>query len=58
MGERGDGMIYDLVLKTKRFFKMLFCKHQYEYVVVKGLLGPTDHYYKCAKCGRIREELP
>lgn len=30
----------------------------YEYVVIKGLLGPTDHYYKCAKCGRIREELP
>lgn len=53
MGGRGDEMIYDLVLKTKRFFKMLFCKHQYEYVVIKGFLC-----YRCAKCGGTREELP
>ncbi|KKF57315.1 hypothetical protein AF69_05950 [Streptococcus uberis 6736] len=51
-------MIYDLVLKTHRLIKIFLCKHQYEYIVVKGLLGPIDHYYKCAKCGRTREEMP
>lgn len=58
MGGRGDGMIYDLVLKTKRFFKMLFCKHQYEYFTIKSVIGPVGHYYKCSKCGRERDEMP
>lgn len=51
-------MIYDLVLKTKRFFKMLFCKHQYEYFTIKSVIGPVGHYYKCSKYGRERDEMP
>lgn len=52
-------MIYDTILKIKRLIKIFFCKHQYEYVVVKDLMGfEKFHYYKCTKCNRQRDEMP
>lgn len=59
MEERGDVMIYDTILKLKRLIKIFFCKHHYEYIVVKDLMGfEKFHYYKCTKCNRQRDEMP
>ena len=51
-------MIGDLILYVKRILKQhIFCIHDYEYHNI-STIDRCFTYYKCTKCGRIRDEKP
>lgn len=47
-------MFGDVRIKWQRFWKRMFCHHEYKYHRPPISIAAFTGWYECSKCGRIR----